>query len=205
MPARDELQRRLEQQLLGEGVAHLDLRAAGLVVALREFLRREGCPVDSIAPRPGAHGHERVPDALGGAPDQVLRAHEPKAHGVDDRVVLVATIEVHLAAGRRDADAVAVVPDPLDHPREEIADAGAVQVAEVEGVKGGDGARAHGEDIAQDAADSRRGALVGLDGRGMVVGLDLEGKRPAAAHVDDAGVLAGPLDDPGGLGGEQPQ
>jgi hypothetical protein len=34
-----------------------------------------------------------------------------------------------------------------------------------------------------------------LDGRGVVVALDLERDSLAAAEVDDAGVLAGPLED----------
>ncbi len=41
--------------------------------------------------------------------------------------------------------------------------------AEEEGVKTGDRPRSHGEHIAQDAADPRRRALVGLDEGGVVV------------------------------------
>ena len=60
--------------------------------------------------------------------------------------------------------------------------------------------RAHGEDVAQDAADPGRRALVGLDERGVVVALHLEDDRVAVADVDDAGVLARPLDHPRRLG-----
>ena len=49
---------------------------------------------------------------------------------------------------------------------------------------------AHGEDVADDAADAGRRALVRLDVGRVVVRLDLEGDRPAVADVDDAGVLA---------------
>jgi hypothetical protein len=62
------------------------------------------------------------------------------------------------------------------------------------------GPRAHGEDVAQDAADAGRRALVGLDERGVVVALHLEDRGQPVADVDDAGVLAGALDDPRRLG-----
>ena len=53
--------------------------------------------------------------------------------------------------------------------------------------------RAHREDVADDAADAGRRALVGLDERRMVVRLDLEDRGQAVADVDGAGVLARPL------------
>src|SRR5262249_18717283 len=55
--------------------------------------------------------------------------------------------------------------------------------------------RAHGEDVAADAAHAGRRALVRLDERRVVVRLHLEDDRLAVADVDDAGVLARPLDD----------
>jgi hypothetical protein len=65
-------------------------------------------------------------------------------------------------------DAVAVVADPLDHAGEEVADPlplVALDVAEAEGVEHRDGAGAHGEDVAEDAAHPGGRALVGLDRR----------------------------------------
>jgi len=55
--------------------------------------------------------------------------------------------------------------------------------------------RAHGEDVAQDAAHARGSALERLDEAGVVVRFDLEGDDVAAAHIDDAGVFAGSLHD----------
>ena len=77
---------------------------------------------------------------------------------------------------------------------------GMVWRAETQGVQGGDRAGAHGEDIAQDAADARRRSLIGLDEGGVVVALHLEDDGVAVAEIDDAGVFAGALDDarPGG-------
>jgi hypothetical protein len=67
--------------------------------------------------------------------------------------------------------------------------------AEAKRVHRGDGARAHREDVAEDAADARGRALKRLDEGGMVVRLDLEGGAPTVAHVHDSGVLAGRDDD----------
>ena len=73
--------------------------------------------------------------------------------------------------------------------------------AEAQRVHGGDGARAHGEDVAQDAADAGGRALIGLDEGGMVVAFHLEDDGIAVADVDDAGILARALDDLRPLGG----
>jgi hypothetical protein len=65
-------------------------------------------------------------------------------------------------------------------------------IAEAQGVQQRDRPRAHGEDVAHDAADAGGRALVGLDVGGVVVALHLEDAGLAVADVDDAGVLAGP-------------
>ena len=73
---------------------------------------------------------------------------------------------------------------------------GCVGRAEAQRVEAGDRPRAHGEDVAQDAADAGRRALIGLDVARVVVALHLEHAGQPVADVDDAGVLARPLDDP---------
>ena len=90
--------------------------------------------------------------------------------------------------------------DAADGPVE-----GEVGRAEAQPVEQRDRARAHGDDVAKDAADPGRGALEGLDRRGMVVALDLEGAREPVAEVDDAGVLARALEDGRPVRGEAPQ
>ena len=53
--------------------------------------------------------------------------------------------------------------------------------------------RAHGENVAQDSAHAGGCALKRLDERRMIVRLDFESAGPAVADIDDAGILAGPL------------
>src|SRR5262249_57393350 len=66
---------------------------------------------------------------------------------------------------------------------------------EPQGVEQRDWARPHRDHISEDAADSCRRPLVGLDGAGMVVRLDLEDNRPALADVHSPCVFARALKD----------
>jgi hypothetical protein len=68
-----------------------------------------------------------------------------------------------------------------------------VGLAEPEPVEERDRPRAHRDDVAEDAADAGRGALERLDRGRVVVRLRLERDGEAAAEVDDARVLARPL------------
>ena len=79
------------------------------------------------------------------------------------------------------------------------------RVAEEQRVHHGDRPGAHGEDVAEDAAHPGGRALVGLDGRRVVVGLDADGHGDAVADVDDPGVLARADQHVGALGGQPPQ
>src|ERR1039458_8429515 len=62
--------------------------------------------------------------------------------------------------------------------------------AEAQRIHGGDRTRAHGKDVAQNAAHAGGSTLERLDERRMVVRLDFEGAGPAIAYVDDAGVFS---------------
>src|SRR5688572_3754000 len=68
-----------------------------------------------------------------------------------------------------------------------------VDAAEAQRIERSDGARAHGEDIAQNTADPGRGALIGLDERRVVVTFHLERHSEPAADVDDTGIFPRPL------------
>ena len=150
--------------------------------------------MDAVAARLGADVDDGQADALGRRVEDLVGAREADAHGVDQDVVVVALVEVGLAADGRHADAIAVAADAGDDAGDEMAGLGMVGRAEAQRVEVGDGARAHGEHVAHDAADAGRRALVGLDVARVVVALHLEDDAVAVAEVDDAGVLAGALD-----------
>ena len=125
---------------------------------------------------------------------------EADRHGVDQDVAVIARVEADRAADRRHAEGIAVAADAGDDAGDEMAGPRMVGRAEAQSVEAGDRPRAHGEDVAQDAADAGRRALIGLDEGGMVVALHLEDAGVPVADVDDAGILARPLDHPGRLG-----
>ena len=188
-----QLEAGLDEQLFGERVADLHGRAL-LVGFVVELGRRHGGAVDAVAAGLGADVDDRQADALGGRVEDLVGAGEADAHGVDEDVVVVALVEVGLPADRRHADAIAVAADAGDDAVDEVARLGVVGRAEAQRVEVGDGARAHGEHVAHDAADAGGGALVGLDVARVVVALHLEDDAVAVAEVDDAGILAGALD-----------
>ncbi len=95
--------------------------------------------------------------------------------------------------------------DPAHRAVEQVTGAARVELAEAQRVEHRDGPRPQGEYVAEDPADPRRRPLEGLHRAGMVVGLDLEGDRVAAAYVDRAGVLAGSHHHPLTLRGQPPQ
>ena len=195
----------LDEALFKEGVAHLH-RGAQLLRFLEGAGGEPRRAVDAVAARLRAHEHDRVARAFRGRGDEVAVAEEADAHGVDERVFAVGVVEEDLAAHVGDAETVAVAADAGDDALEQAAVLGLVGRAEAQRVQQRDGPRSHGEDVADDAADARRRALIGLDGGGVVVGLDLHGHGESAADVDDAGVLLAGLDhDPGAGVGEAAQ
>ena len=131
-----------------------------------------------------------LPTPAAARADQVVAAHQADAHRVDQAVLLVGRLEVDLAADVGHADRVAVVADAAHRVLEQVARAGRGRLAEAQRVEHGDRARADREDVAQDAADAGGRALERLHRAGVVVGLDLEGDRPAVADVHRARVLA---------------
>ena len=186
----EDLQARLDEQLLGERVADLDARALGRAVLVEGLAGQHADAADAVAAGAGAEQDDLVAEALGlGQPD-VLVLHDADAQRVDQRVAGVAVVEEQLAADVGQAQAVAVAADAGDDAGQHAGGVGGVGAAEAQRVHDGDRAGAHGEDVADDAADPGGRALVRLDVARVVVRLDLEGDRVAVADVDDAGVLA---------------
>ena len=118
--------------------------------------------------------------------------HDAHRHGIYQRIAPVGILEIDLPGHSGNAQTIAVVADTLDNSGKQVFDAVGIlarKLAKTQGIERGNGPRAHGENVAHDAAHARCRALVGLDRRGMVVALYLKGDRPALANVDDPGVL----------------
>ena len=137
-----------------------------------------------------------LPTTLRFAVENLVVAKHAQREHVHQRIAVVALFEDALAADRRHAEAVAVMRDAGNHALENSAIARHVQRAESQRVHYGDRPRSHGKDVTQNSADAGGRALKRLDETGMVVRFDLERDRVPVADVDDAGVLAGTLQNP---------
>ena len=185
-----ELEAALDEHLLGERVADLHGGALGGAAVGEGIGCQDGCPADAVAARACAEEDDLVAGAGGVGELDVLVAHDADREGVDEGVALVDRVEHGLAADVRQAEAVRVERDAARHAVDDAGGVGVVDRAEAQLVHDGDGARAHRDDVAHDAADAGRGALERLDVARVVVRLDLEGHGPTLADVDDARVLA---------------
>ena len=82
---------------------------------------------------------------------------------------------------------------------------GVTHRAEEEGIHDRERASPHREDVAQDATDTRRGTLVGLNGRGVVVALNANRHRDTVTGINYTGVFTGSDQDAVPFGGESAQ
>ena len=204
-PALDQLEARLDQQLLRERVADLDGRALRRVVVGEGGAGQDGRPADPVPPGRRAVQDDEIARSRRRGQGQPPLLEQADGHDVDQRVAAVARVEDELAADRRDTDTVAVAADPAHDAVDQVPRPGIGRIAEAERVEDGDRPGAHREDVAEDAADAGRGTLVGLDRGRVVVGLDLERDREPVADRDDAGVLARPGDDALALRRQRPE
>ena len=177
-----------EEQLFLERIAHLHRRQV-FGAFLRDVLGRERRALDAVLAGRRPHNVHWVARARSCGGNDLVGLQNAHRHRVHEGVHLVALVEEHFAAHDGHPEAVAVVANALDHPFQQPLGAWVAQVAKAQAVQLGDGTRTHGEDVAVDAADPRRRALVRLDGRGVVVALNLECATQPIADVDDAGIL----------------
>ncbi len=196
----EQLKAALDQHLLGERVADLHagqlLAPAARLVAAERVAGQHGYPTDAIQPGPRAEQDHLVADPGGVCPVQVLGPQHPDAQRVDQRVSGVGRVEHHLAADRRQPEAVPVATDPGDHTGQHPGGVRRVRGSEPQRVEHRRRAGTHGQDVPHDPADPGRRTLVWLHIGRMVVRLDLERDRPTVADVDHAGVLADPGEHP---------
>ena len=189
----------LDQQLLGKGVADLHRGPLGIRI-LAEIGARHGRAVDSVAPGLGADIDDRIAHPGGGGIEDPVGIGDANGHRVDEDVAVVCGVEIGLARDCRHPDAIAVAADPGDNALDQMLHLGMLGTPEAQCIGVGDGPRAHGEDIAQDAANPGRRALIGFDVAGVVVALHLEDGSLPIADIDHARVLAGAADHPGRFG-----
>ena len=115
-----EPQARLAEQLLQERVPDLD-RGTALGRPLVHLHRGKGRAMDAVPTGIGPHQEHDVAGAVRDGTTQAVVRHQADAHGIDDRVVGIARVEIDFAANRRTPKAVAVAADAGDHALEQVA------------------------------------------------------------------------------------
>ncbi len=180
------------------------LGGVGLVVG--EAGRGQHADTPPMPSRPGgrAQQHGQVADAAGPGQHQPLGGQQAQAEHVDQRVVRRRSRRRRARRRRwarrrscRSRDTPLTTPSAIHRLR------ASVERPEPQRVHEWRSGRAPiDEDVADDAADAGGRALVGLDGRRVVVALDAHGGADAVADVDHAGALARADQHVRGLGGE---
>jgi hypothetical protein len=199
-----DLEACFEQQLFRERIADLHGRPFRFGI-LAEFRGRHAGAMDAVASGLGAEIDDRHADAGRLGVEDLVRVGQPDRHGVDQAIAVIARMEAHRAADRRHAERIAVAADAGHDAADQAPGLVMLGIAEAERIEAGDRPRAHGEHVAQDAADAGRRALIGLDIARMIVALHLEHDRAAVADRDHAGVLARALDHVRAAGRQRPE
>src|SRR5271156_5055431 len=115
--------------------------------------------MNTVASGLRAHVDHGIPDTRRLAVENLVVLENAEGEYVHQRVAVIAGVEHALPAHRRNAETVAVVSDAGDNAFEDPAIARRRKRAEAQRVHYGDGPRAHGENVAQNAADARGRAL----------------------------------------------
>ena len=160
-----------------------------------DVLRGKRRALDAVLSGGRPHDVHGIADAGSGGTDDFIGFKDAHGHCVHQRIYLVTRVEKDLAANDGHTEAVAVIADALHNALEQPFGAGVLEVPEPQAVELGNGARAHGEDVAVDPAHAGRRTLVGFQCGGVVVGFNFEGTAQAVADVHDPGVFLSRLDE----------
>ena len=199
-----DLEAGFEQQLFGKWISDLHGRALLFRVSA-EFGRGHGRAVNAVSSRLGAEVDDRHANPRSGCIETLVLARDPDRHRVDQAIAVIARVETDRTADRWHAERIAVAADAGDNARNQMPRFRMRRRSERQRIQARDRPGAHGEDVAQNAADAGGCALIGLDVARVIVALHLEHARETITDVDDAGVLARPLDHPWALRRERAQ
>ncbi len=152
--------------------------------------------MNAVAPGLGTDIDDRIAHARRRRVEDLVRIGDTHRHRIDEDIAVICRIEIGLAAHGRHADAIAITADPRDHTLHQMLHLRMVGSSEAQRIGIGHRPRAHGEDIAQNAADACRSTLIGLDVARVVVTLHLEDCRLTITDIDHARILARTADHP---------
>ena len=187
--ALEQLQAALNQNLLSEGVAHLNGRTLRRLGVIERLGRQHRRTADTVATGACTEQNNLVAHARCVRQADVLVTHNTHSQCVDQRVCLVAGIELNLAADVRQAQGVTVTTNTGNHAANNAGGVRVINRAETQRIHHSNRACTHGNNVTHNTAHTGRSTLVGLHVRGVVVGLNLEGNSPAVTNIGHTGVL----------------
>src|SRR5262245_47165124 len=115
--------------------------------------------MDAVPSRFRADVEDGIADAGGSPVKNAIGTRNSACEGVDEDVSVVGPVELDLAPDGRDPYGVAVAADARDDASQELGRARMIRPTKAKRVEARDGPGSHREDVAKDAADSRRRAL----------------------------------------------
>ena len=184
-----QVQAALDEDLFCKRVTDLH----GWELALRTVLEgvrcQHGHAANAVQASARAEEHHLVARSRGKGQFEILHLQGTHAQGVNQRVSRIGLVENGFTTNVGQAQAVAVVRNTVDNTGENALGIGGISRAETQLVHHGDGASAHGHDVADDAAHASGRALMRLHVRGVVVALNTEGHGVAVSDVDHTSVL----------------
>ena len=203
-PGVEQFETGLDETLLLIGVAHLHTRALlSVSLFIGETSRGEHAhTTDAIATGGGTEQHGEIAHAGGLAEHETLGGQQTETQHIHQRIAHIGGVEHGLATHVGHTHRVAVTGHATHDALGDPTAARVIERTETQRIHQRDRSGAHGEDVAQDAANARGRPLIGLNGRRMVVALDTNGGGDAVAHIDHTGVLAGTDQHPRGFGGQ---
>ena len=161
--------------------------------------------MNAVATSLGADIHDGLSGFGAAGVENLVGIRQANGHGVDQDIAVITFVEIGLAADCGHADTISVAANASDNPGDKLACLGMIMGTKAQSVERRDWPRAHGEDVAQNAANARRRTLIGFDIGRVVVALHLEHTGLAIANINHAGIFARALDDLVTLGREFPQ
>src|SRR5579875_1632037 len=138
--------------------------------------------MNSVATRFRADVNHGISCTFGARKKQLFAFGDAHGQHVDQRIMGIARLELNLSADRRHAKAVSVERDAADDSIENspvarrifFTNSGRSERAKTQGIEHRNGARAHGENVAQNSAYTGCCTLKRLDKARVIVRLDLE-------------------------------
>ncbi len=188
-----QLKAGFQKALLSEWIANLN----GWALFFNRFVkfsRCHRCTANAITARLGTEIDNREANALGFGQEDAVMLGKASRECIDEDIAVIALVEVHFAANGRNAESIAITANARHDARYEVAGLWMVRLTETQGIHGCNWTSTHCENVAQNATNACRRALIRLDIRRVVMAFHLEDDAVAIANVNNASVFTRTLD-----------